>query len=93
MLLLVPNGLFGRQLGADQPSCGCTCLGCLTVDHRETGVTLGFGPTTTAVQRVSIVLWLGGVDGRSIGWCLLGVGDVLAGDHHGGASRDGVVGG
>ena len=41
-------------------------------------------------EHCSVVGW---VDGRSFGWCLLGVGDVLAGDHHGGASRDGVVGG
>ena len=40
-------------------------------------------------EYFSVVGW---VDGRSFGWCLLGVGDVLAGDHHGGASRDGVVG-
>ena len=60
MLLLVPNGLFGRQLGADQPSCGWTCLGCLSTDHRETGVTLGFRPTTTSMQGVSVVLWSGG---------------------------------
>ena len=42
-------------------------------------------------EHFSVVAW---VDGRSFGWCLLGVGvNVLAGDHHGGASRDGVVDG
>ena len=41
-------------------------------------------------EYCSVVGW---VDGRSFGWCLLGVGDVLAGDHHGGASRSRIVSG